>query len=62
MDETMAIGDSWNDAPLLRGRGLRRRDGLGAAGAARDRRRRASRDLAHDGVAEAIESYVLGAA
>ena len=39
MEETVAIGDSWNDAPLLEAAGFGDGDGLGAAGAASGRRR-----------------------
>jgi Cof subfamily protein (haloacid dehalogenase superfamily) len=58
MDEVVAIGDSWNDAPLLRAAGF----GV-AMGSAPDELRAVAKavvaDVAHDGVAEAIERYVL---
>lgn len=58
MDEVVAIGDAWNDEPLLRASGF---------GIAMGSSPQALRDLAdaivadqeHDGVAEAIERYVL---
>lgn len=58
LDEVVAIGDSWNDAPLLR------RAGFGVAmGSApqelRDVAQAVVSDVAADGVAEAIERYVL---
>jgi Cof subfamily protein (haloacid dehalogenase superfamily) len=58
IDETFAIGDSWNDAPLLEAAGFAIAMGsappelLAVADAVVG-------DLAHDGVAEAIEKYVL---
>jgi Cof subfamily protein (haloacid dehalogenase superfamily) len=58
MDETMAIGDSWNDAPLLRAAAF-----AVAMGSSPDELRAIADgvvgDLAHDGVAEAIDKYVL---
>ena len=58
-EEILAIGDSWNDAPLLRAAGF----GV-AMGSAPPELRSAAHavvaDVAHDGVAEAIETYVLG--
>jgi Cof subfamily protein (haloacid dehalogenase superfamily) len=58
MEETVAIGDSWNDAPLLRAAGFSI-----AMGSAPPELRALAKacvaDLAHDGVAEAIEDYVL---
>ena len=60
-EEILAIGDSWNDAPLLRAAGF----GV-AMGSAPPELRSAAHavvaDVAHDGVAEAIETYVLGSA
>jgi len=59
MDETLAIGDSWNDAPLLRAAGF----GVAMGSAPPELREIADAavgDLAADGVAEALEAYVLG--
>ncbi|MBV8532116.1 MAG: HAD family phosphatase [Candidatus Eremiobacteraeota bacterium] len=57
-DETVAIGDSWNDAPLLEAAGL-----AIAMGSSPPELRAISDavvgDLEHDGVAEAIDKYVL---
>jgi Cof subfamily protein (haloacid dehalogenase superfamily) len=59
MENVVAIGDSWNDAPLLRAAGF----GV-AMGSAPDELREIAAavvgDVAHDGVAEAIDAYVLG--
>ena len=59
MDQVLAIGDSWNDAPLLRAAGL----GV-AMGSAPDELLAVAKavvgTLEEDGVAEAIECYVLG--
>jgi Cof subfamily protein (haloacid dehalogenase superfamily) len=58
MDETLAIGDSWNDAPLLRAAGF----GVAMGSAPPELREIASAsvgDLAHDGVAQALDAYVL---
>jgi Cof subfamily protein (haloacid dehalogenase superfamily) len=58
LDQTMAIGDSWNDIPLLRAAAL----GI-AMGSSPPELRAVSHavvaDVANDGVAEAIEEYVL---
>jgi Cof subfamily protein (haloacid dehalogenase superfamily) len=58
MEETLAIGDSWNDAPLLRAAGF-----AVAMGSAPPELREIADasvgDLAHDGVAQALETYVL---
>jgi Cof subfamily protein (haloacid dehalogenase superfamily) len=58
MEQTVAIGDSWNDAPMLRAAGF-----AVAMGSAPQELRAIAHaqvaDVAHDGVAEAIERYVL---
>ncbi|HEX5275229.1 MAG TPA: Cof-type HAD-IIB family hydrolase [Candidatus Rubrimentiphilum sp.] len=58
LDATMAVGDSWNDVPLLRTAGF----GV-AMGSSPAELRAVSgavvADVANDGVAEAIERYVL---
>jgi Cof subfamily protein (haloacid dehalogenase superfamily) len=58
MERTIAIGDSWNDAPLLKAAGF-----AVAMGSAPPELRRLADvvvgDLAHDGVAEAIDKCVL---
>lgn len=58
LEETMAIGDSWNDVPLLSAAGF----GV-AMGSSPAELRAVSdavvSDVAHDGVAEALERYVL---
>jgi Cof subfamily protein (haloacid dehalogenase superfamily) len=58
LEETMAIGDSWNDIPLLSAAAF----GI-AMGSAPPELRAVSgavvSDVAHDGVAEALERYVL---
>ena len=58
MEDVVAIGDSWNDAPLLRAVGF----GIAMGSAPEELRAVAHAvvgDVAHDGVAEAIERYVL---
>ena len=59
MPAVMAIGDSWNDAPLLRAAGF-----AVAMGSAPPELRELAdaivADVAHDGVAEALERYVPG--
>jgi Cof subfamily protein (haloacid dehalogenase superfamily) len=61
MEDTLAIGDSWNDAPLLEAAGF-----AVAMGSAPPELRAIAdacvADVAHDGVAEALETYVLGTA
>lgn len=58
LERTMAIGDSWNDVPLLRAAGF----GV-AMGSSPPELRAVSDavvgDVANDGVAEALERYVL---
>ena len=58
LEETMAIGDSWNDIPLLKAAAF----GV-AMGSSPPELRAVSAavvsDVAHDGVAEALERYVL---
>ena len=58
MDRVMAIGDSWNDAPLLQPAGL----GIAMGSAPEELRAVAGgvvADVENDGVAEALERYVL---
>lgn len=58
MDATMAIGDSWNDAPLLQAAAI----GVAMGSSPPELQAIADEvvgDVAHDGVAEAIEKYVL---
>jgi Cof subfamily protein (haloacid dehalogenase superfamily) len=58
MEDTAAIGDSWNDAPLLKAAGFG--VAMGSAPAElRDIAGAVVADVAHDGVAEAIDRYVL---
>lgn len=57
MEQTLAIGDSWNDEPLLRAAGF----GVAMGSAPPELRAAADAivsDVEHDGVAEAIERYV----
>lgn len=57
MHDVMAIGDSWNDAPLLEAAGL----GIAMGSAPPELRAVAAgivADVAHDGVAEALARYV----
>jgi Cof subfamily protein (haloacid dehalogenase superfamily) len=57
-EEILAIGDSWNDAPLLRAVGI----GVAMGSAPEELRSIAHAvvaDVEHDGVAEAIDRYVL---
>ena len=58
LTEVMAIGDSWNDAPLLQAAGF----GVAMGSAPPELREVADAvvaDVAHDGVAEALERFVL---
>jgi Cof subfamily protein (haloacid dehalogenase superfamily) len=58
MDRVAAIGDSWNDAPLLEAVGF----GIAMGSSPPELRAIAKAvvaDVAHDGVAEALERYVL---
>lgn len=58
IEQTIAIGDSWNDAPLLQAAGF-----AVAMGSSPPELKAIAdsvvADVAHDGVAEAIEKYVL---
>src|ERR1700681_22434 len=57
-DETLAIGDAWNDVPLLDAAAV----GVAMGSAPPELRAHADHvvaDVAHDGVAEALERYVL---
>ena len=58
IEATLAIGDSWNDAPLLRAAGFAVAMGSGPP-ELREIADAVVGDVAHDGVAEAIERYVL---
>ena len=58
LDETLAIGDAWNDVPLLDAAAV----GVAMGSAPPELREHADHvvaDVAHDGVAEALERYVL---
>jgi Cof subfamily protein (haloacid dehalogenase superfamily) len=57
MERVMAIGDSWNDAPLLRAAGF----SVAMGSAPQELREEADAvvaDVAHDGVAEALERFI----
>jgi Cof subfamily protein (haloacid dehalogenase superfamily) len=58
LERTMAIGDSYNDIPLLRTAGFGIAMGSGPA-ELKAAARAVVADWAHDGVAEAIDRYVL---
>lgn len=58
MESVLAIGDSWNDEPLLRAAGIK----VAMGNAPEELRRVADLvvgDVAHDGVVEALRAYVL---
>ncbi|HYZ17285.1 MAG TPA: HAD-IIB family hydrolase, partial [Candidatus Acidoferrum sp.] len=58
LDETLAVGDAWNDVPLIEAAGI----GIAMGSAPPEVRKHADgvvADVANDGVAEAIERYVL---
>jgi Cof subfamily protein (haloacid dehalogenase superfamily) len=59
LDQTLAVGDAWNDVPLLDAAAV----GVAMGSGPPELLARADHvvaDVAHDGVAEAIERYVLG--
>jgi Cof subfamily protein (haloacid dehalogenase superfamily) len=59
LDATLAIGDAWNDVPLIDAAAI----GIAMGSAPPELRAHADHvvaDVAHDGVAEALEAYVLG--
>jgi len=59
MEQVLAVGDSWNDAPLLQAAGF----GVAMGSAPNELLRIADAvvaDVEHDGVAEALERFVLG--
>ncbi len=58
LDETLAVGDAWNDVPLIDAAGI----GVAMGSGPPELLAHADHvvaDVAHDGVAEAIERYVL---
>jgi len=58
LDETLAVGDAWNDVPLIDAAGI----GVAMGSGPPELFARADHivgDVAHDGVAEAIDRYVL---
>lgn len=58
LDATLAIGDAWNDIPLLDAAGI----GIAMGSGPPELRAHADHvvaDVAHDGVADALERYVL---
>jgi Cof subfamily protein (haloacid dehalogenase superfamily) len=58
LEETVAIGDSWNDAPMIEAAGFGIAMGSAPAELV-DASNAVVADVAHDGVAEAIDRYVL---
>ncbi len=59
LEATLAVGDSWNDLPLLEAAGI----GVAMGSGPPELLARADAvvaDVAHDGVAEALERFVLG--
>jgi Cof subfamily protein (haloacid dehalogenase superfamily) len=58
LHEVLAVGDSWNDEPLLAAAGFSVAMGS-APEALREKANAVVADVAHDGVAEAIERFVL---